>query len=890
MRAQPTARAPLAWLLWALAVLVAAYTTCNPLYLILTLAALWGVGESVGQPPTLRLLLPLIGLATLWNFLSVRVGETVLFSLPSDWFLIGGNYTVEAALFGALNGLALGIILSAFAILVTVLSPRDLARLTPPALYEAGLVLSVALAFFPQGRETLEEIRQAQAIRGHRVRGVRDLPPLLLPLLITALERALQLAEALEARGFTARRTSVPPLARALLLAGLLLLIVGAGGALLGLSSVVGGALLLAGCGAILAGLWLIGRGAPRMAYRSQRAGFRDWLPAGAVLAVAAWWLGSALVPGWLRYEVYPRIQAPEFDLAAALPLLLLALPAWVGSGPVAAEADAAAAIVSALPVPPTDVPTITFEQLTFAYPEAAPLVLADINVQIAPGAFVVVTGPSGSGKSTLLRCINGLAPATTGGEIAGHVWVGARDAPRVGPQQMATQVGYVIQSPEAGFVADMVDDELVFALELAGLSETEITERLESISAALGIAALRGRPLARLSGGERQRVALAAALVLHPPILLLDEPLSQLDPQEAQRVLALLEQLHQQGLTIVVTEHRLGRLLSLATQVLYLPGAGAVLALSPQEAAAQLDAPPAVVALGRALGWEPLPLSLAAARKRAAALPLALSPLPAAPAQEETAAVLEVRELAVAYNGATALRDISLTVGRGELVGVLGINGAGKTTLLRAIAGLLPLQAGRIRLNGEEITAWPLARRARRVGYLPQEPDLLLFAETVAEELRVTLRNHGLPENGQVPALLAELGLSAYADSYPRDLSVGERQRVALGAVTIPPLDVLLLDEPTRGLDRALKLRLGTLLQTWCAAGLSVLLVTHDVEWAVEFVTWVLVLEAGRVRAEGDPHQILPADPVFAPQMAQLFPESGVLTVAEVLQRRVVL
>ena len=181
--------APVPWLLWALAFLVVSYTTRNPLYLVLLGAVLWATAEAHAQRLSRRLFFTMTGLGLLWNFLTVHVGSTVLFALPGTWFLIGGPYTLESALYGALNGLALALILSAFGLLMSRLSPRDLVRLTPPALYEAGLVLSVALAFLPQGRETLEEIRQAQAVRGHRVKGLRDLLPLLLPLLITALER-----------------------------------------------------------------------------------------------------------------------------------------------------------------------------------------------------------------------------------------------------------------------------------------------------------------------------------------------------------------------------------------------------------------------------------------------------------------------------------------------------------------------------------------------------------------------------------------------------------------------------------------------------------------------------------------------------------------------------
>jgi energy-coupling factor transport system ATP-binding protein len=219
--------------------------------------------------------------------------------------------------------------------------------------------------------------------------------------------------------------------------------------------------------------------------------------------------------------------------------------------------------------------------------------------------------------------------------------------------------------------------------------------------------------------------------------------------------------------------------------------------------------------------------------------------------------------------------------LGEGELLALVGSNGAGKTTLLKAVVGALPLQGGRIHLREEDIISWDLPARCRRIGYLPQEPDLLLFSETVRAELEVTLRNHAMAD-GRVTPLLEHLGLAAYAGAYPRDLSVGERQRVALGAIAVVEPEVLLLDEPTRGLDMALKVALGELLRGWCAKGRSVLLVTHDVEWVAQFSDRVALLEAGVMVAEGAPAAVLGARETFMPQMLQVLPDAGVLSVSQ--------
>ncbi len=886
---------PVPWLLWALVFLVVSYTTRNPLYLALLGAALWVTAEAQQHHLSLSLFLMVVGLGTLWNFMTVHVGSTVLFALPGTWFLIGGPYTLESALYGALNGLALALILSAFGLLMAQLSPRDLVRLTPPALYEAGLVLSVALAFLPQGRETLEEIRQAQAVRGHRVKGLRDLLPLFLPLLITALEQALQLAETTEARGFIAWRGQVSRRVTALFVVALLLLLVGSGGALLGWTTWLSGGLMAAGLLLVGWGLHVAGRagtGAPvRLLRRGMTSPTSRWMLVGALAALLLWSVLLLTQPRFLAYEVYPRLTLPPFYPWAGFAVLLLALPAFAqGDDPAVSQPQIPLAL---LPAPePKSPPRIVFDHVTFAYPGMPAQLLQHSHCAIEPGAFVLVTGPSGAGKSTLLRCINGLVPQATGGRISGHVWVGGVDALRSGPRVMARQVGLVIQSPEAGFVTDRVEDEVAFSLEHSCRGDTgmactpeAVAARVEEALTRVGIPHLRGRLLAQLSGGERQKVALAAALALCPPILLLDEPLSQLDPQGAAELLAFLQQLHHQGMTIVMTEHRLERLLPLATEVVYMPGDGTLWWANPYEASMRLPEPPPVVALSAALAWSPPALSVAEAAARLVETNHQTTPFSTTclRSSADRSPLLHLAGLQASYSGELTLRDVNLTLAEGELVALIGSNGAGKTTLLKTVIGVLPLHGGRLCLRGEDISTWDVATRCRRMGYLPQEPDLLLFSETVHEELEVTLRNHGLAD-GRILPLLAQLGLAAYKDAYPRDLSVGERQRVALGAIAVVEPELLLLDEPTRGLDMGLKVALGELLRAWCARGRSVLLVTHDVEWVSRFASRVALLKDGIVAAEGTPEAVLDDQGVYAPQMAQLFPGAGVLTVEQAL------
>ncbi|MBN1955180.1 MAG: ATP-binding cassette domain-containing protein [Anaerolineae bacterium] len=534
----------------------------------------------------------------------------------------------------------------------------------------------------------------------------------------------------------------------------------------------------------------------------------------------------------------------------------------------------------------------IRFDRFRYTYPGASQPALADVTFAVEQGELVLVTGLSGAGKSTLLRCINGLVPHFSGGQVGGVIAVAGHDPVAEGPAVLSQIVGFVFQDPESQFVVDEVADEIAFALENAAVPRPEMRARVEAVLEMMGLTPLRRRRIDTLSGGEKQRVAIAAALALRPQILLLDEPTSQLDPRASEEVLQALVRLNRQlGLTILLSEHRLERVLPYVDRMVHLPGPGQPpQAGPPRSVLRHVDPLPPLVALGRALAWEPLPLSVEEGRPfaeralqdcqvRRASSPAVLGDLEP---------ILKVENLSFAFAGPVVLQGVNLVVRRGELAALMGRNGAGKTTLLRCIVGLLQPQEGEIALAGRSIWGRETAEVCRQAAYLPQEPDSLLFADTVAEELWVTLRNHGLQAQPPIHphALLDRLGLQAVRAAYPRDLSVGQRQRVALGAVTVTAPRLLLLDEPTRGMDYAAKESLLALLREWRAEGMGVLLVTHDVELVAQAADRVIVLEQGRVVADGPPAEVLTADADFAPQVARLFPACGWLTAAEALAR----
>jgi len=538
----------------------------------------------------------------------------------------------------------------------------------------------------------------------------------------------------------------------------------------------------------------------------------------------------------------------------------------------------------------------ITISNLWFTYPGTQQPVLKGLNLQIPDGEFCLVMGPSGSGKSTLLRCLNGLVPHFSGGQLAGQISVNGVDPVSVSPTEMSQKVGFVFQDPEAQFVVDRVEDEIAFSLENMAFPRDEMEARVGEVLELLELVNLRTRRLETLSGGEIQRVAIAAAVCLKPSVLVLDEPTSQLDPQGAEEVLQALVKLKQHlGLTIVLAEHRLERILPHAGEIIYLSEKyPAGLIGDPDKVLREVELNPPLVSLAKQFGWDPIPLTIEAARKYAQH---SLEDREIHPASESHKRAdrqeapglpfIEARAVKVNYGQTQAVRGVDINLYPGEIAVMMGPNGAGKSSFLRAMVGLNHLAGGSILVDGRNNDGRSVAEICQQVGYLPQNPNALLFADTVLDELLITLHNHGLDPDGnnyQPGMLLKRLGLEHKADHYPRDLSTGERQRVALGAILVTHPGALLLDEPTRGLDYAAKLTLLKLLCTWRDEGMAILMVTHDVELAVQAADRVILMDKGLISADGQPWQVLNQSPAFAPQVLKIFPGQGWLTLEDVI------
>jgi energy-coupling factor transporter ATP-binding protein EcfA2 len=534
----------------------------------------------------------------------------------------------------------------------------------------------------------------------------------------------------------------------------------------------------------------------------------------------------------------------------------------------------------------------IEIEKLNYFYPRAKAPALVDITCSINRGEFVLLAGPSGAGKSTLLRALNGLIPHYSGGRVKGRVTVDGIDVFAEGPKRMSSVVGFVFQDPETQNVLDVVEDEMAFGLENAAVPTVEMRRRLEEVMDILELTELRERQINTLSGGERQRVAIASVLVMRPSIIALDEPTSQLDPQSASDLLRFLVLLNEEwGMTIVMVEHRLERVAKYTNRILYLENGRLALDEPTEKGLAHLDPQvgPPLARLALTLGWESMPLTTmeGAMQRDLAGLQPAPERLKQPPAHRSNGSLLETRDLHFSYGDNEVLKGVNLEVNAGESVALIGKNGSGKSTLLKCLVGLLSPAKGEIFFQDESIVGREVSEICQEMAFLPQTPDDLLFAESVAEEWNITLENHHLaPEMlSKSPAeLLIDLDLAGCADSYPRDLSVGQRQRVALGAVAITEPKLVLLDEPTRGLDYNAKRRLTKIWRSWQSEGTGLLLVTHDVELVARACDRVLILDGGKVVADGPTSEVLDENPIFRPQLARLFPGYGWMTVDDAL------
>jgi energy-coupling factor transport system ATP-binding protein len=430
---------------------------------------------------------------------------------------------------------------------------------------------------------------------------------------------------------------------------------------------------------------------------------------------------------------------------------------------------------------------------LRFAYGNSDEAALDGVEIEVVAGEVLLLEGPSGGGKSTLLRALSGSVPHFHGGRFAGHVEVAGMDTMRSSPARVARAAGLLFQDPEAQAVLGAVDRDVAFGLESAGHPPGAIPARVREVLGAVGAEHLAGRRIAELSGGERQRVALAAVLACRPALLLLDEPTSQLDDAGAAALGTVVRDLAADGTAVLIAEHRAERVRPLADRVLAVEG-------------------------GR----------IAAARDSLSCTH---------PAGERAGpARLRLEGIAAGYDGRPVIADSALDLSAGTVTAIRGPNGAGKTLLCRVAAGLHVPACGRVVVDGRDVTGLPAEHRFPALALVSQDPGRHLLTERVRDEIEYALVRIGLraPERRRrTAAALAEFDLDPLADRHPLDLSVGERERVALAASLVARPGVIILDEPTRGMDPARKAALAAVLRERAAEGAAIMLTTHDAVFA---------------------------------------------------------
>ena len=554
----------------------------------------------------------------------------------------------------------------------------------------------------------------------------------------------------------------------------------------------------------------------------------------------------------------------------------------------------------------------IEINNVTFTYAESKKPALNDVSLSIKDSEFILIAGPSGCGKSTLCRCINGLVPSFYGGKISGSVTVQNINTLHTPTKEMAKTVGMVFQDPENQLIATDVEREIAFGLENLGLSKTLMAKRIEEVLDTVGIDHLRHRQISTLSGGEKQKTAIASVLVLHPEILVLDEPTSELDPKGAEEVIQLVKRLNEEfGLTVLLVEHRIDRVLQSVDRLILMNNGMIAYDDNPRDwihhvgdTLPDIGVPPITrlsVALQKKNIDTKTPLTIKEGRQNFSSVFKAkkfkkpdFSSI--RKSKNSNDSVVTIKNLWYKYTDSpTILRGINLSISKGEFVSLVGRNASGKTTLAKMLNGLLKPTKGTVEINGINTTKTSVENLARDVGYVFQDPNVHLFADSVEEEITFMMHNLGFSPKSieeSLEKMLTQFNLNYCRYAYPRSLSTGEKQRVALSSVLAANPQLLILDEPTRGLDYELKKTLMHRLKTYQQNGGTILLITHDIELIAEFGERVILISEGNLVADGTKHEVLSNSLHFSPQINRLIQPftkyglaSDILTVDEIMQ-----
>ncbi|MEO0249196.1 MAG: ABC transporter ATP-binding protein [candidate division WOR-3 bacterium] len=515
---------------------------------------------------------------------------------------------------------------------------------------------------------------------------------------------------------------------------------------------------------------------------------------------------------------------------------------------------------------------TLQFKKVSYRYPRTDAWAIRDLDLIIHRDECVLVAGTSGSGKSTLCRASIGLVPHFHQGELIGRVLLDGFDTRQHPVHQLVRHAGLVFQNPDAQLFNHTVEAELAYGLESLGFSPSEIEERLNWVRERLTLGSLMKRSPYALSGGEKQRVALGAILALRPKILLLDEPFTHLDPEGAEQLRFTLRSIQSEGITLIIVEHRLHEIITDVNRLIVLHQGEAKMDGPPHQVIAGdistygLNLPP-LVRIFRELGWGETPFSVEEAVREMDANHLSpkifldfqeKNPPAAAPCPSGSDPVIEAEDLWFHYKDCPVLCGIDLKLRRGECVALIGRNGAGKTTLVKHLNGLLKPDRGWLKVLGRDTRQTPVSKLARYVGFAWQNPNDQLFRPTVREEVLTGPRVLGAYDPVWCDRLFERLGLGPLLDRSPFSLSEGQKKRVSFAAALATQPELIVLDEPTAGQDDPSRRELAELIYELQREGRTIVLVTHDLEFAARYAKRWLILTEGKIIADGSPDALM--------------------------------
>lgn len=511
----------------------------------------------------------------------------------------------------------------------------------------------------------------------------------------------------------------------------------------------------------------------------------------------------------------------------------------------------------------------IEFQNLTFTYEGADQPALKDIDLTISPGEIILITGPAGSGKTTLCCCINGLVPHFHEGDLIGDVLVREHNTRRSRVGGLASLVGMVFQDPESQLVTNSVADEVAFGPENFGVPREEINQRVADALRDTRLEGYDEREPHTLSGGEQQACVIAAIYAMQPEIYVMDEPLANLDPEGKAKVLRVVVELaKQRGKTLVLVEHALEEVLPLVDRIIVVDK-GQIVRDGPVEEILEAgDIPfvftrPPVVRLGEKYGLTPLPLSSQDFYEKFQARYNVDNIQWEDSSQNDFKVgmqVIKIEDISFSYNKnpnnqREVLRNISLSVGAGEMVAILGRNGSGKTTLVRHIIGLLQPDAGKVVVLNKDVALTPTYELARDVGFCFQNPNHQIVSFNVRDEIIFGLKAHGI-EPGDFDSRIQEslefVNMLDYIDTEVFDLGIGQKKRITLASVLSLRPEILIVDEPTTGQDPRMALEIFEIIKRLNDSGTTVLIITHQIDYAAAYAKRAVVLDGGRIKFDG--------------------------------------